>query len=289
MLTEQQLSGVYVPTITPFDPEGRLDIESFQMHLQSLIASGIDGVVVHGTTGESPTVRSTEIEQLMQVATAAAGPLGLPIVLGTGTNDTASTIKNTERAAVLGAQAVLVVVPYYNRPSQQGIIEHFRQVAQVGIPVIAYEIPYRTGVKLDVNTVRTILELNGVIGLKDCSGSTQLVTELSQRGSKPVLCGEDPLMYASLALGAKGIMAAAANVKTDRFVKLYNLFNNGNTREAKQTFDELYPLIQLLFAEPNPGPLKWILAQQGMIASSTVRLPLVQITAALQKQLERMI
>ncbi|OXM87896.1 4-hydroxy-tetrahydrodipicolinate synthase [Paenibacillus rigui] len=289
MLTEQQLSGVYVPTITPFDTEGRLDIESFQKHLQSLIASGIDGVVVHGTTGESPTVRSAEIEQLMQAATAAAGPSGLPIVLGTGTNDTASTIKNTERAAVLGAQAVLVVVPYYNRPSQQGIIEHFRQVAQVGIPVIAYEIPYRTGVKLDVNTVRTILELNGVIGLKDCSGSTQLITELSQRGSKPVLCGEDSLMYASLALGAKGIMAAAANVKTDRFVKLYNQFINGNTQEAKETFDELYPLIQLLFAEPNPGPLKWILAQQGMITSSTVRLPLVQITAELQKQLERMI
>jgi len=286
MLTKEQLSGIYVPVVTPFQSNGSLDLESFYNHADRLISAGIHGLVVHGTTGESPTVSPEEVELLMRTALTALSGRSVPLVLGTGTNDTAAAVRNTERAGILGADAVLVVVPYYNRPSQQGIIEHFRRIAQVGMPVIMYEIPYRTGVKLETDTVHTILEMDGIIGLKDSSGSTQLLTELSQRGSKPVLCGEDALMYASLALGASGLMTAAANVKTDRFVQLYHEMKNGNFREAKIIFDELYPFIQLLFAEPNPGPLKWILKEQGVIASSELRLPLVQISSSLQQKLK---
>lgn len=286
MLTKEQLSGVYVPIVTPFQSTGGLDLESLHHHADRLISAGVHGLVVHGTTGESPTVTAEEVALLMQTARTAVSGRSIPLILGTGANDTAAAVRNTERAGILGADAALVVVPYYNRPSQEGIIEHFRRVSQVGVPVIIYEIPYRTGVKLETDTVHTILEMDGIIGLKDSSGSTQLVTELSQRGSKPVLCGEDALMYASLALGASGLMTAAANVKTDRFVQLYDLMKSGNFREAKVIFDELYPLIQLLFAEPNPGPLKWILKEQGVIASSELRLPLVQISGSLQQKLK---
>ncbi|UQZ85088.1 4-hydroxy-tetrahydrodipicolinate synthase [Paenibacillus konkukensis] len=286
MLTEQQLKGIYVPVITPFHPNGEVDLESFRKLADRLIADGIHGLVVNGTTGESPTITGPELEALTSEAKSAIGASRLPLVLGTGTNDTASTVKKTEQAGLLGADAALVVVPYYNKPSQQGIIEHFRRVAETGVPVILYEIPGRTGVALEVDTVRAILEMDGVIGLKDSSGGIQLVSELSRCGSKPVLCGEDAYFYASLCCGAKGGMLASAHMETARFVDIYNRFVAGLAGEAKMEYDELLPLIRLLFAEPNPAPLKWLLAEQGEIASGTLRLPLTTIGAKLQQQLQ---
>ncbi len=285
MLTEQQLKGIYLPIITPFHPNGEVDEESFRNLVSRFVGDGIHGLVVNGTTGESPTMKQTEWEALTRIAKETIGSR-IPIVLGTGTNDTASTVQRTEQAGLLGADAALVVVPYYNRPSQQGIIEHFRRVAEVGVPVILYEIPSRTGITLEVDTVRTILDIDGVIGMKDSSGGIGLVSELSRTGSKPVLCGEDANFYASLCCGAKGGMLASAHLHTERFVHIYNRFLSGHVSEAKLEFDELLPLIRLLFAEPNPAPLKWILAEQGRIASGALRLPLTPISAKLQEQLQ---
>ncbi|MFE5323711.1 4-hydroxy-tetrahydrodipicolinate synthase [Paenibacillus sp. NPDC056579] len=286
MLTEQQLQGVYVPIVTPFHPNGEPDLESFHTLAVHLLNSGIHGLVVNGTTGESPTITAQEMGALAGAAKAAIGSAPIPLVLGTGTNDTTSTVKKTEQAGKLGADAVLVVVPYYNKPSQQGIIAHFQRVAEVGVPVILYEIPARTGVALKVDTVRTILDMDGVIGMKDSSGGIQLVSELSRTGSKPVLCGEDAYLFASLCCGARGGMLASAHIRTERFVQLYHRFTEGRVSEAKEQFDELLPLIWLLFAEPNPAPLKWLLAEQGILASGTLRLPMTPIGAKLQQQLQ---
>jgi len=285
MLTEQQLRGIYVPIVTPFHPDGQLDLESFRNLALRFIASGIHGLVVNGTTGESPTVTPEEVEALAAAAKAAIGSTGLPMVLGTGTNDTMSTVRKTEQAGKLGADAALVIVPYYNKPSQQGIIEHFRRVAEVGVPVIVYENPGRTGVALQTETARAILDMDGVIGMKDSSGGIQLVTELTRVGSKPVLCGDDAYFYASLCCGAKGGMLATAHIRTEQFVQLYNRFTEDSAVEARKRFDELLPLIRLLFAEPNPAPLKWLLAEQGAIAGGALRLPLTPISAKLQEQL----
>ncbi|MEW9698062.1 4-hydroxy-tetrahydrodipicolinate synthase [Paenibacillus sp. SI8] len=287
MLTEKELQGVYVPIITPFDEESEVDVASFYNHAYNLIQDEVDGLVINGTTGESPTISTEELDILFAAAQAArqAAHVEVPLIVGTGTNDTRSTVKKTELAGKLGAEAVLVVVPYYNKPSQQGIIEHFRSAASVGVPVILYEVPHRTGVTLEFDTVRTILDIDGVIGMKDSTPSTQLVSELTRVGSKPVLCGEDSLLYAALCAGAKGVMSASANVETERFVAFYRSFIEGQRLKSKEQFDELVPLIRLIFQEPNPAALKWLLEKQGIIAAGTLRLPLLSASESLQEKL----
>jgi 4-hydroxy-tetrahydrodipicolinate synthase len=227
-----------------------------------------------------------EVKSITETAKEILGTARMPIVIGTGTNDTASSMMRTELAGNFGADAALVVVPYYNRPSQEGIIAHFRQITQIGLPVIAYDVPARTGVGLTTNTAKTILDMDGVIGLKDSSGGLKLITELSNLGSKPILCGEDELFYSKLCNGAKGGILASANIQTKKFVQLFTSFMDGNIHQSKQTFDQLLPLIRLLFKESNPAPLKWLLARQGVIDTDTLRLPMTSISYSLQQEMD---
>lgn len=288
MLHEQDLNGVLIPVVTPFLADEQLDLESFGNLLSSLLDHEITGLVVNGTTGESPTLSWEEVSRLTLAAQEAVKrkKRSMPIIVGTGTNHTASTIKRTEQAGELGADAVLVVVPYYNRPSQEGILEHFHRVSQVGLPVIVYEIPARTGVRLTTDTARRIMDLNGVIGMKDCSGGIGLVSELTHPGSKPILCGEDSSFHDMLCQGASGGMLASANVHTGAFIQMYDRFRSGDRAASQEAFDRLAPLIRRLFQEPNPAPLKWMLARQGVFASDTLRLPMSPITLDLQRELE---
>jgi len=288
MLSERDLNGIFVPTITPFTADGRLDPDSYGVYLDALLTHGIQGVVVNGTTGESPTMEWDEVELLVRATQRPIREKGLrmPVVVGTGTNSTASSVKRTEKAGQLGADAALVVVPYYNRPSQAGIVEHFRQVAQVGVPVIVYEIPSRTGIRLETDTASRIMDLDGVIGMKDSSGSTALLQALARTTGKPVLAGEDALLYDMLRNGARGGILASANIRTDAFLDVYLRFVQGDTEGAKQAFDLLVPWIDRLFRESNPAPLKWLLARRGLIASETLRLPMTPITQALREDLE---
>ncbi|OPH47547.1 4-hydroxy-tetrahydrodipicolinate synthase [Paenibacillus ferrarius] len=287
MLKEQDLQGVYVPIITPFDEKFEIDAASFYNQAYQLFQNEVDGLVVNGTTGESPTITGEELALLFATAQAArtAANVQAPLVVGTGTNDTLSTVKKTEMAGNLGADAALVVVPYYNKPSQQGIIAHFRRAASVGVPILVYEVPHRTGVTLELDTVREILDIDGVIGMKDSTPNTKLVAELTRMGSKPILCGEDTLLFDALQAGAKGVMSASANIETERFVAFYRHFAAGRNEQSKELFEGLLPLIRLLFAEPNPAPLKWLLEQQGVIANGTLRLPLLPVTENLAKRL----
>lgn len=288
MLTEQQLHGIYIPIITPFLPNGELDLESFHKLSASFVAQGIQGLVVNGTTGESPTVSLEELSLLSAAAKSAIGAADIPLVLGTGTNDTRASVKRTELAGKLGADAVLAVVPYYNKPSQRGIIEHFRKIAEVGVPVIVYEIPARTGVRMETDTVRTILDMDGIVGLKDCSGSTELLRSLQSFGSvKPFLCGDDAGLLDFLEVGAAGGMTVTAHLHAEQFLNIYRNFRFGRTEEARTDFEALLPLIRLMFEEPNPAPVKWMLAELGQIAHSTLRLPMVEIGEELQGKLLR--
>ncbi|OBZ12959.1 4-hydroxy-tetrahydrodipicolinate synthase [Bacillus sp. FJAT-26390] len=294
MLKEADLKGIFVPVITPFNTNEELDLDSYRRYLQMLCAHEIQGLIINGTTGESPAVSWEEVESLAYVTKESLNGANkqMPLIIGTGTNHTLSTVKRTEAAGQLGADAVLVVTPYYSRPSQEGIVEHFRRVAQVGVPVIAYEVPARTGIRLTADTMRKILDIEGVIGLKDSSGGTQLITELKSRVAKPILCGEDIYLLEMLALGASGGILASANVQTDAFIEVIRLASSGssaNYLRAKQLFDSLTPLIQKLFQESNPSPLKWMLARQGIISSDTLRLPMVSITEELQVQLEQLL
>ncbi|WP_248926077.1 4-hydroxy-tetrahydrodipicolinate synthase [Paenibacillus hamazuiensis] len=288
MLNERDMRGIFVPVVTPFLPNEELDLDSFRKYAGNLLRQNIQGLVVNGTTGESPTVSLEEVTALVQVVKIgmAEHKVRMPIILGTGTNDTASTVKRTELAGKLGADAVLVVTPYYSRPSEEGIIEHFRRVAQVGVPVIAYEVPSRTGIRLSAAAILRIMDLNGVIGLKDSSGGTSLISELTRHETKPVLCGDDLFFHAMLSQGASGGILASANMETDRFADVYRLADQGDFTGAKKAFDSLYPLIEMLFRESNPAPLKWLMARKGILSSAALRSPMGPITAALQQELE---
>ncbi|MGY5343845.1 4-hydroxy-tetrahydrodipicolinate synthase [Paenibacillus glucanolyticus] len=276
MLDEESLRGVMVPIVTPFDEQGYLDIKSFKRLITRLRNSGIHGLVVNGTTGESPTVGDSELERMIYEARIILEEL--PLIVGTGSNNTAAAIKKTARAKELGADAALVATPYYNRPSQQGIVYHFLALAETGLPIILYDIPHRTAATLDLHTVKTILKMDHVIGMKDSTGDIKRLFQLTRTQSKPILCGEDDLFYASLCCGSKGGILASANLETQQFVQVYESFRNGKNQEAREQFDSLTPLIQFLFSEPNPAPLKWLLAQNRLIRSDRLRLPMTQIT-----------
>jgi 4-hydroxy-tetrahydrodipicolinate synthase len=286
MLTEQQVFGVYVPVVTPFNTAGEVDLDSYEHYVNNIIKHNIQGLVVNGTTGESPTVTVEELQLLVNTSRELLKASSIPLMVGTGTYDTASTVTRTELAGNLGADAALVVVPYYSRPSQQGIIEHFRKAAEVGVPIMAYDIPGRTGVGMTVDTARTILEMNNVVGLKDCSGSPHLLTELSKHGSKPVLCGDDLHFLNMLGCGAAGGMLASANVRPVEFIKVYEYYAAGQFEQAKAAFEQQLPLIHLLFKESNPAPIKWLLSHTGVIASDTLRLPMMSISTELQAELQ---
>jgi 4-hydroxy-tetrahydrodipicolinate synthase len=293
MLTEADLRGIYVPVVTPFSTDEELDMTSYQNYVERLLQHDIQGLVINGTTGEAPTVSWEEVAALVHMTKAcmAGRANSLPLVIGAGTNHTLTTVKRIEHAGEMGADAVLVVTPYYSRPSEEGILEHYRRAAQVGVPVIAYEIPSRTGVRLSVDIVRKIMDFDGVIGLKDSTGGTGLFSEFIQFNPniKPVLCGDDLSFLDMLKLGASGGMLASANVKTDAFIKVFQYACKGIFKNAEQTFDSLAPLIERLFQESNPSPLKWMLAQQGIINSDTLRLPMVSITEELKLQLRQCI
>lgn len=282
MLTAQTLQGVIVPVVTPYNRSKILDVKSFKELVKRLSSKGIHGLVVNGTTGESPTVEETELETLITTARHAMGDI--PLIVGTGSNSTAATIKKTAWVKSLGADAALVVTPYYNRPSQQGIIEHFQAVGEADLPIILYDIPQRTGVSLDLEMVKTIMGMDHVIGLKESSGNIKRIFKLARSLTKPVLCGEDELFFASLCCGGKGGILASANLDTDQFVQVYELFRAGKIEESSQRFGQLLPLIQFLFSEPNPAPLKWLLAERRHIRSDRLRLPMTSISSETAKK-----
>lgn len=288
MLREDDLRGIMVPVVTPFSPDESLDISSYEHYITNLLARDIQGLIINGTTGEAPTVSWEEVRELVQLTKIVMARIGkiIPIIVGTGTNDTRSTVHRTELAGELGADAALVVVPYYSRPSQEGIFEHFRRAAQTGLPIISYEVPYRTGVRLSANTADAILALDGVIGMKDSSGGTELFSALKRLGvSKPILCGDDANFHMMLTQGAAGGILASANVRTELFLETYRQFRDGKRDQAENAFHSLAPLINLLFREPNPAPLKWLLSHQSTLASDTLRLPLMPISGELRQQL----
>ncbi|TMV43453.1 4-hydroxy-tetrahydrodipicolinate synthase [Paenibacillus mesophilus] len=280
------LKGVIVPVIAPFTPDHKLDTESFRNVVRSLLDRKVHGLVIHGTTGECPAVRWEEASRMAEIAMEMRADRSIPILIGTGSNDTREAVLLTKRARSLGTDGVLAVTPYYNRPSAQGVLEHYRRVADVGLPVVAYHIPYRTGLALTPDELNSILEIGNVAGIKESSGGIGNFIELGGRTDKALLCGDDLYFFAALCCGASGGMLASANVATDRFVNVYESFAAQRWTEAKTTFDGLVPLIRLLFAEPNPAPLKWVLQRTGRIRSDTVRLPITPITEELRLRLE---
>jgi 4-hydroxy-tetrahydrodipicolinate synthase len=285
-----RFSGVWLPIITPFK-DGEIDYAGYERLVDHYVRVGISGVIPLGTTGESPTIDDAEAEALVErtVATVAGR---VPILVGVGGNDTRKVVKAVKRLQKHAVQGILSVCPYYNRPSQDGMREHFIRVAEAtDRPILIYNIPYRTGVNLANETLLALAEVPNIAGVKDSSGIIAQSLDLLRR--RPlgfaVLTGEDAFFYTMLAHGGDGGILASAHVETATFLSVYERMVANDHQGALKAWARLEPMVPLLFKEPNPVPIKHCLWRQRLIASAECRLPLTRVSDALAKDLDRLI
>jgi 4-hydroxy-tetrahydrodipicolinate synthase len=272
------ITGSLVAIVTPMHEDGRLDMARFRELIDWHVAEGTDGIVVVGTTGESPTVDFDEHKELIRVAVDHAKGR-IPIVAGTGGNSTAEAVELTESAKKAGATACLSVVPYYNKPTQEGLYRHFRKVAEtVDLPMILYNVPGRTVADLQNDTVLRLAQVPGIIGIKDATASIERGTDLVKRTPRgfAVYSGEDSTALALILLGGQGVISVTANVAPRLMHEMCAAALVGDVKKARDINLRLLPLHQRLFVEANPIPVKWALAQMGRVEAG-LRLPMTPL------------
>ncbi|CAM00948.1 4-hydroxy-tetrahydrodipicolinate synthase [Saccharopolyspora erythraea NRRL 2338] len=276
-----ELAGIYVPLVTPFTTGGDVAYDALEALAHSVLDAGAAGVVALGTTGEPATLDESERARVVAVCARACRERDVALIVGAGTNDTRRT---AEALRALDAHAALVTVPYFTRPSEAGVVAHFRHVAQSGgVPLIVYNIPYRTAQPLSAACLRELAALPGVVGVKQSAGCVDQCTVDLLADTPPglaVLAGDDAFAPALLALGAHGGILASAHLHTAAFVELDAAWRRGDAHRARALGDSLAPLAKALFAEPNPTVLKGVLHAQGRIPTPDVRLPLLPASAA---------
>lgn len=280
------LSGIWLPIITPFK-DGRVDYKSYKKLITHYSDKGISGIIPLGTTGEITTLSDFEFEEMIE-KTMEFNRDRLPIYVGIGGNDTSRVMKKVKIAEYYDIQGILSVCPYYNRPNQEGIFQHFKSIAEdTLLNIIVYNIPYRTGVNIENDTIHRLAELKNIVGLKDCSGDIKQTMALLMDPPKDfsILTGEDLLFFQTLALGGHGGILASSHLNTTQYVEVYNKMKSNDHEGALEQWRQLYKIIPLLFKEPNPAPIKYCLQKLGMIESSDVRLPMVPISQGLQEML----
>ncbi|MBI3371312.1 MAG: 4-hydroxy-tetrahydrodipicolinate synthase [Betaproteobacteria bacterium] len=273
------ITGSLVAIVTPMQDDGRLDFARFRNLIDWHIAEGTDGIVVVGTTGESPTVDFDEHKELIRVAVEHAKGR-LPIIAGTGGNSTAEAIELTESAKKAGAAACLSVVPYYNKPTQEGMYRHFRKIAEtVDIAQILYNVPARTVADLANDTTLRLAQVPGIIGMKDATANIERGTDLIKRAPKgfALYSGEDATGLALILLGGQGVISVTANIAPRLMHEMCSAALAGDVARGREINFRLLGLHQRLFVEANPIPVKWGLVQMGKIAGG-IRLPLVPLS-----------
>lgn len=262
--------------ITPYERGGNVDYAQAAALAQRLLANGSDGLVLWGTTAESPVLSADEKERIYTAVRERVGAKEL-LLVATGTNDTRKTIANTVRAAELGADGVMVVAPYYNKPSQKGLYEHYRAVAtSTSLPILIYNIPSRTGVSIDAETVAKLAEFPNVAAIKESSGNVLQASYLRRVLPKEFLVysGDDPLTLPMLSLGAHGVISVASHVASKSLRRMIDAFVAGDVVQALELHEKLLPLFEALFCDVNPVPVKIMLDAMGF-STGGCRLPLV--------------
>lgn len=279
---------VVTAMVTPFHPDHSLDVDGAQTLARHLLDHGTDSLVVAGSTGESPTLSHREKLDLFRAVIEAADGSG-KVVCGTGTYNTAETIELSREAQALGADGLLVVTPYYSKPPQRGLLEHFTQVASaVDLPVIAYNIPGRTGIRIEHDTLLSMAEVSNIVAVKDSTGDFQAISKLISEAPADfeVYSGDDWATFGYLCLGAVGVVSVAAHVVGDRIHHLTDLVLSGDIPAARKVHEELSPLFNALFITTNPIPVKTALDILGLPAGPP-RLPLVPATGDERARIER--
>jgi 4-hydroxy-tetrahydrodipicolinate synthase len=281
------LRGALTALVTPFDAEGSLDADALRRLVRWQILAGIDGLVPVGTTGEAPTLTPAERDRVIAITveTVADGPSRgrVPVVAGTGTNDTAATIAATRRAAELGADAALVVAPYYNRPDGRMLEAHFRAVADDGgLPIVVYNVPSRTGTNVPADVFLRLAEHPNVVAIKEASGNLEQIARICRDRPRDVavLAGDDAWTLPVLALGGDGVVSVASNEIPGELVGLCDAAVAGDWDRARRIHERWLPLFLANFVGgPNPVPVKAALEAMGLLGTDAVRLPLLPLAA----------
>jgi 4-hydroxy-tetrahydrodipicolinate synthase len=281
------IKGSIVAIITPMQEDGSLDLAAFRALIDFHIAEGTDAIVVVGTTGESPTVNVEEHELLIAEAVKhAAGRI--PIIAGTGANSTREAIELATFSKKAGADASLTVVPYYNKPTQEGLYQHFKAIAEaVDMPHILYNVPGRTGADISNDTVLRLAQIRNIVGIKDATGGIERGSDLLQRAPKDfaIYSGDDASALALILLGAHGTISVTANVAPKLMHEMCAVALNGELSRAREINFRLLGLHRHLFVEANPIPVKWAVARMGKVKNH-LRLPLTPLSAGAQPAVE---
>jgi len=270
--------GIWLPLVTPFR-DGQLDLPAAQRLARHYAQAGVHGLVVCGTTGESATLDDDEKLRLLDaILDAVEGRC--PVVMGVGSNNTRETLEALKALEDRPIAGLLVVTPYYSRPSQEGLRAHFTEIARnTRLPIILYNVPYRTGINLELATAQALCELSNIVAIKESGGNNlNQMMDLIRHTRLQVLSGEDHLIFTTLCLGGHGAIAAAAHIRPDLYVAMYEAVRSGAWQRGRELAYQLLPMSRALFSEPNPGPIKAALAHEGRLVEE-LRLPMVPVSA----------
>ncbi len=286
MRKEQVFTGVATALVTPFR-RGEIDYGTLKKLIDRQIAAGIDALVIGGTTGEAATLSTKERYALYEAAKDFIGGR-CKLILGTGTNDTAMAVAHTEFASDLGCDGVLVVTPYYNRGTKDGLIKHYTKIAAASRkPVILYNVPTRTGTNLDLKLLGKLSKINNIAAIKESSDSIDRLSALSLFGEELWLyAGNDSQIFPTLSLGGLGVISVVSNLYPTQTLEICRQFSEGNIAEARKMQQKLLPVINSLFLETNPAPVKYAMSKAGL-CSAEMRLPMWLTTRSTRRRVDR--
>ena len=281
---------VLTAMVTPFDQNGEIDFNATKTLVEHLITNGTDGLVVAGTTGESPTLTTEEkIELFKCVVEAAAGRVH--VIAGTGSNNTQASMSLTKLAEETGVDGIMLVAPYYNKPSQEGLYQHFKTIAEsTSLPVMLYNIPGRSIVNISVETIVRLSEIPNVVSIKEASGNLDAMAEIISKTPSDftLYSGDDGLTIPVLAIGGTGVISVASHIIGNDMQEMINAFKNGDVQKAAAIHRNLLPIMRTLFIAPSPSPVKAALNLNG-IQVGGVRLPMVPLSNKEQSALEKVL
>ncbi|MBO6102600.1 MAG: 4-hydroxy-tetrahydrodipicolinate synthase [Opitutales bacterium] len=287
-MTIKEFSGVWTAIVTPMNEDGSVDYASLERLVETQVEGGVDGVVAVGTTGESPTLTPREhMDVIRKIAGFSAGRIG--VIAGTGSNSTAETVEMTKECEEIGVDGYLIVAPYYNKPTQEGVFLHFSEVAKITKrPIVLYSIPGRCGIQIENETALRLRDaFPNFMAIKEAGGKTEKVKDMYAKaaGRMDILSGDDGLTVEFMKNGAKGVVSVASNIVPAQMAELVKAANSGDWAKAEALDKKLHDLFKDLFIEPNPVPAKFALAKAGLIKTSAVRLPLCKMAQAHREKL----
>jgi len=275
--------GAYTAIVTPFNKKGEVDYQKLRELIERQIKAGIDGIVPVGTTGESPTVDYDEHRKVIEVAVETCRKR-IKVIAGTGANSTREAIELTRFAAEIGADGTLQVSPYYNKPNQEGLARHFLEVAEIGLPVVLYNVPGRTGVEIAVDTVARLAKHPKITTLKEAGGSVLRVSQVLAKCDICVLSGDDPLTIPMMSVGAKGVISVASNIAPGAVAGMVHSALDGNWKKAMAMHRTYFRLYSDVFMDSNPIPVKAAMAMLGLLEEE-YRLPLYPMSKTLKARM----